>query len=372
MSKNKAIVIGAGIVGLAAARALAEQGFKVKVFERNEQAVGASIRNFGMVWPIGQPKGKLFDRAMRSRKIWLEICAKGKFWHNPNGSLHLLYHNDEMAVAEEFMKTNHEERGCDIITAKDALKKSKLANASGLKGALWSNTELIVESRQIIGQLPGYLEEKYDVSFKFGKAVSRVKPGKVFVGEKQYEADLIVVCSGADFETLYPETFAQSGITKCKLQMMRTDSMPKGDVGPSLCGGLTLTHYGAFADLKSLAPLKKRYNKEWAEQVKWGVHVLVSQSPNMELTLGDSHEYGQVFDPFDKAAINQLVLDYLRTFTNLKAIPISQSWNGIYAKLPGQTEFIAQPEKGVHILNGLSGAGMTLSFGLAEEWAKGL
>jgi glycine/D-amino acid oxidase-like deaminating enzyme len=39
----------------------------------------------------------------------------------------------------------------------------------------------------------------------------------------------------------------------------------------------------------------------------------------------------------------------------------------VYAKRPGHTEFIAHPDPQVTIVNALSGAGMTLSFGLAEE-----
>lgn len=63
MSKS-AIVIGAGIVGLATARALSLNGLKVTVIEKSGKAVGASVRNFGMLWPIGQPDGLLYNRAV--------------------------------------------------------------------------------------------------------------------------------------------------------------------------------------------------------------------------------------------------------------------------------------------------------------------
>jgi D-hydroxyproline dehydrogenase subunit beta len=73
-------VVGAGIVGLAHAYAAARRGQKVVLFERTNPAVGASIRNFGLIWPIGQPAGRLFQRALRSREIWRAISVEAGFW----------------------------------------------------------------------------------------------------------------------------------------------------------------------------------------------------------------------------------------------------------------------------------------------------
>lgn len=367
MSKS-AIVIGSGIVGLATARALAEKGYAVKVFERNDKCVGASIRNFGMVWPIGQPKGKLYERALRSREIWKQSCEEAAIWHNPVGSLLNVYEDDELQVIEEFVQLNKGYREVALLTAEETINKSTATNPNGLKASLWSPTEIIVDPREAIAKLPSYLAGKYEIEFHFGKAVSRIEHPKVFTGKEVHEADLIFVCSGADFETLYPETFAASGITKCKLQMLRTVPQTNNwQTGPALSAGLTLTHYGAFEECSTLAALKARVERELPEYVKWGIHVMISQNGLSEITIGDSHEYGLTHDPFDRDEINQLILFYLHRFTQIQDLEIAQTWNGVYAKLKGKTEYVATPESGVTIINGLSGAGMTLSFGLAEE-----
>jgi glycine/D-amino acid oxidase-like deaminating enzyme len=73
-------------------------------------------------------------------------------------------------------------------------------------------------------------------------------------------------------------------------------------------------------------------------------------------------------DPFDRKFINDLILGYLQEFATLKNPRIIETWNGIYGKFTdGQTELFYSPDKDVFIVNGVGGAGMTLSFGFAAE-----
>src|SRR5207249_1243918 len=95
-------VVGAGIVGLAFAWEAARRGKSVVVFERSPAAAGASVRNFGMIWPIGQPPGPDYDRAIRSRDRWLELGDRAGIWVNRCGSVHVAHAADEAAVLAEY------------------------------------------------------------------------------------------------------------------------------------------------------------------------------------------------------------------------------------------------------------------------------
>lgn len=361
-------VVGGGIVGLAIAYTAAKRGSKVAIFERHPKAQGATVRNFGMVWPVGQP-ADTFVRAMRAREVWLELAQKAGFWAKPWGSLHLAYHEDELHVLEEFIATTrHVGYKCQMLTPLETISRSSLVNPVGLEGAMYSSTEVNVDPREATEAIHQYLQKQLGVQIFYNTVITNISHPHLASNADEWQAENIFVCSGADFETLYPEVFKNSGMTKCKLQMLRTTPQPRGwELGPNLAAGLTLQHYNSFAHCESLQLLKKRLAKELPEYNRWGIHVLVSQTSLGELTLGDSHEYGFDLSPFDKNQINDLILKYLRKFLKLPNFEIAETWHGIYPKLPGKTEFIAHPESGVTIVNGLSGAGMTLSFGLAME-----
>jgi FAD dependent oxidoreductase TIGR03364 len=370
MSEKTAIVVGAGIVGLATARALAKKGYRIKLFERTAAAVGASVRNFGMIWPIGQPSGKLYDRAIRSRGCWNEIAGPAGLWSDPVGSLHLAYHADEWVVLQELFELFRAAgRKVELLNKEQVRAKSTVAVTGNCMGGLFSAEELIIDPREAIAKLPAYLRESAGIEFHWGQAVTAISHPTVTAGGKQFKADLIFVCSGADFETLYPEAFAGFPLTRCKLQMMRmVQRDPTERIGPALCGGLSLIHYGSFKAAGSLALLRKRYEETMTDYIRWGIHVMLAQNESGEISIGDSHEYGPAPDPFDRRDINQKILHYLSTFAALKDPVLVQSWNGVYAKLTnGDTDLYFSPEPGVHVINAVSGAGMTLSFGLAEE-----
>jgi len=122
-----------------------------------------------------------------------------------------------------------------------------------------------------------------------------------------------------------------------------------------------LLHYKSFTASASLSKLRIKIEEEIPEYLKYGIHVMVSQNNAGELTVGDSHEYGLDFDPFDKMEINKMILDYLKKLMHIDQWEMIQSWNGVYPIMTnGATDLFLNPEAGVYILNGIGGHGMTM------------
>jgi FAD dependent oxidoreductase TIGR03364 len=362
-------IVGAGIVGLAHAYEAARKGLRVVVFEKNLRASGASVRNFGMIWPVGQPHGLAYETALCSRARWLEVLEDARLPYWPDGSLHVVYHDDEAAVAQEFAETAPGlGYKCAWLNAGQVLGRSGAVQAHGLMGGLWSETELTVDPRVTLKKLPLYLKEKLGVEFRFGCCVHGIDPPQLDAGSERWAADHIIICSGDDFESLYPKVYAQSGLTRVKLQMLRTEPQPDGwRLGPALASGLTLRFYPAFAICSTLPKLKERIAAETPEYDRWAIHGLVSQTAAGELTLGDSHEYGLCVDIFNKDEIDALILRYISGFLNAPSLKIAQRWYGVYAKHPEKPYLSLQAAPGVRIVTSPGGSGMTLSFGVAAR-----
>jgi D-hydroxyproline dehydrogenase subunit beta len=362
-------VVGAGIIGLAHAYQLAKRGRRVIVFERNERASSASVRNFGMLWPIGQPFGPLRSMAERSLQIWLDVLRSSGLWHERTGSLHLAYRDDEAQVLEEFARECRQHgQPVERLRPAEVVQRASAVVVNGLRLGIGSHLEVCVDPREVIAQLPDWLSRTFGVEFQFNRSITVADMPNVFSGQARWSASRLWICCGDELGLLFADLLRESGLIRCKLQMMRSRPFHKSwRIGPMLAAGLTLRHYTSFRNCPTLPSLKKRIADETPWLDRFGIHVLVSQNGRGELVIGDSHEYGDAIEPFDKAEIDDWVLGYLKTFLNAPGLRIASRWHGTYAKHPTKPYLIEHPAPGATLIAGLGGAGMTLSFGLAEQ-----
>lgn len=371
MTKRVA-VIGAGIVGIAYAWRLAVRGVKVTLFERSKRAEGASVRNFGMVWPIGQPIEHL-DTALLSRSLWEEFLHETRAWSGPGGSVHLATREDELRVLTEFADSELSHGyDCRLASTSEVQQVCPAARNKPIIGGLLSQTEIGVDPREVIAAAPSWLSERYGVELAFETCIAEIDLPAVRSTKGEYwEFDEVVVASGADFATLYADVFADNALAKCKLQMMRTAPQPDGwRVGPMVASGLTLRHYPTFKMCPGIESLRQRIAEETPELDRYGIHVMAAQNGSGEVVLGDSHEYGGDITPFDSDEITRLMLRELRSIIDLPNWELLARWHGIYAiDSLGAPQFVHRPAPGVTIVIATGGCGMTMSFGLAEQWA---
>ena len=332
-----------------------------------------------MIWPIGQPAGEMHALSLRSREIWLKALHAAKLKFRPTGSLHVAHRPDEAEVLREFAEIGPAAGYlCKWLGPEATIAKSGAVQPANLQGSLWSETELTVDPREVIGQFPKYLQET-GVEVRYSSPVKRIELPRIEAisangaGPETWEASAAIVCGGDDFETLYPAIFAASGLTRCKLQMMRTVPQPDGwQLGPALASGLTLRFYKAFQICRTLPALRARIAAEKPDYDRWAIHLLVSQTADGAITLGDSHEYGLDVDIFNKSLLDDLILREAATFLRIPTWAIAEHWYGVYSLHPERPFFEAEPSPGVRIVTAPGGSGMTLSFGLAERTVKAM
>jgi FAD dependent oxidoreductase TIGR03364 len=162
-------VIGAGILGLSCALAAAQRGLKVIVIERGARALGASVRNFGLVTITGQDRDGVWPRARRSREVWSAVAARAGIPIVNRGQWISAQRPEAAAVLDAFLRTDMAE-GCELLTPATARRRCPELCPPGLEAVLWSPHELRVESRDAIPALAGWLAREHGVSFRWETA----------------------------------------------------------------------------------------------------------------------------------------------------------------------------------------------------------
>lgn len=355
-------IVGSGIVGLAHALAARRRGLSVVVVDREERPIGASIRNFGFVTVTGQRRGETWARARRSAEVWAEIAPKADIAIEHRG-LVVLARRPEAAVVLEAFATTEMGEGCELLTGEAARARYPHLNPNALAAALHSTRDLRVESRTAIPKLVAWLESE-GVTFQFSTAARAVAPPVLETSRGPIRAETFIVCPGDDLATLYPDFIAQRGVTRCILQMLRLES-PGYRLPGAVMSDLSLVRYRGYADLAESAALRAVLDREQPGELANGIHLIVVQSSDGSLVVGDSHHYGNSPAPFAAHEVERLMIDEARATLGV-APSVRERWTGTYASAAADM-FRAAPDPRIRLVMITSGTGASTSFAIAEE-----
>lgn len=360
-------IVGAGILGLAHALAAARLGKRVVVMDRDAQANGASIRNFGFITVTGQQAGPCWLRAMRSRDVWVEVAHQADIRIEHAGLCVGARRPEARDVLEAFLETEMG-RACQLLEPAAAAEKVSALRHDQLVGALWSPHELRVESREALPRLAAWLEAVHGVTFMRSTLVKEVNPPRIETTRGVVRAEHVVVCPGHDFLTLLPERIAAYGLTTCKLHMMRVrPASNPAKLGAAVMSDLGLVRYLGYAELPEAKALKDRLLVEQGDHLANGIHLIAVQSADGSLVVGDSHHYGETVDPFAPSEVDDLILDEFDAVLNLPERVVTQRWVGTYASSSDRLMLVDRPSENVRIVIITSGTGASTSFAIGEE-----
>jgi D-hydroxyproline dehydrogenase subunit beta len=359
-------IIGAGVCGLAHALAAARKGKRTVVIDRDAEANGASVRNFGLVTVTGQQAGECWRRAMRSREVWLEVAEAARFPIEQRGLLMVARRPEARAVIEEFLATDMG-GACRLVEPRDVAGYGLGLRAETFAGALFSPHEARVESRTVIPQLAAWLAERHGVTFLRETAVHSAASPRLETSRGPIEAGAIIVCPGDDFTTLAADRLKRYGLTRCKLHMMRVRPERFDERLPAVMSDLSMVRYLGYAELRAAAALRARLEAEQRAHLDAGVHLIVVRSSDGTLVVGDSHHYAPTPDPFAPTAVDDLILDEFAHVFDGSAPLVVERWIGTYASAPDRLMLVDRPSDALRIVVITSGTGASTSFAIAEE-----
>ncbi|XHS79834.1 NAD(P)/FAD-dependent oxidoreductase [Burkholderiaceae bacterium UC74_6] len=154
------VVIGAGVVGLAVARALAQRGLETVLLE-GERAVGqgTSSRNSevihaGLYYVPGSLKAEL---CVRGRRLLYEFCAEHGVEHRRSGKLIVATSGEQMETLERLQRTGVT-NGVEGLSLRTAAEAIALEPALHCVAALESASTGIVDSHGLMLALQGDFE----------------------------------------------------------------------------------------------------------------------------------------------------------------------------------------------------------------------
>ncbi|MFB6636053.1 TIGR03364 family FAD-dependent oxidoreductase [Streptomyces chartreusis] len=371
----RVIVVGAGVVGTMHAWQAVERGHEVVQIEREAEARGASLRNFGQIWVSGRAGGEELATALRARELWEGIGARVPgLGFRPNGSLTPVRGDLELAVAEAAVaREDAAARGHKLLTPDEA-RALNPALRGEFTAALYCERDAAVEPRTAQLALREELLKSPNYTFRPGREVREVVGAGAVRDDHGdvHRGDVVVLCTGAWLGGLVRELAGPDlPVRRVRLQMMQTD--PLGEpLTTSVADADSFRYYPAYASdaLDALNAGQAQARTAAAHRMQ----LLMVQRADGGLTIGDTHEYEHPFafdtveDPYDH------LTEVVESLLGRPLPKVRRRWAGVYAQCtdPGRVVHRQQVRDGVWLVTGPGGRGMTCSPAIAETTANEL
>lgn len=160
IEKVDAVVVGAGVVGLAVARKLALSGLEVVLLESAAAAgTETSSRNSGVIhagiyYPRGSLKAKL---CLRGRELLYDYCDRCGIPHQRTGKL-IVATSESQELTLEALARQGKENGVDDLESLSVAQIARMEPEVKARSALYSPSTGIVDSAALMLSYTGDLE----------------------------------------------------------------------------------------------------------------------------------------------------------------------------------------------------------------------
>lgn len=357
------VVIGAGVIGLAAARALALAGREVVVLERHG-LIGSEIssRNSevihaGIYYPTGSLKARF---CVAGRERLYAYCAARGIAHKRLGKL-IVATSDAQRPALAALKAKAEANGVTDLKELSAVEASALEPAVRVAGALLSPSSGIIDSHGYMLSLQGELEDH-------GGALALNSP---VTGGEIRDGGFTIDVGGADPLTLQCRLLVNAGGLGAQAIAGNLRGLDRKFVPPLY---LAKGHYFTLAGRSPFTHLVY----PMPEAAGLGVHVTLDL--NGRAKFGPDVEWIDRIDYDVDASRAAGFYTAIRTYyADLADGALEPAYTGIRPKLqapggPAEDFVIQGPEThgipGLVNLFGIESPGLTSSLAIADEVAR--
>ena len=149
--------------------------------------------------------------------------------------------------------------------------------------------------------------------------------------------------------------------------MLRVRPQPGFRLSAAVMSDLSLVRYGGYAALPEAQALRGQLDQEEATSLEAGIHLIVVQSADGSLVIGDSHHTFETPDPFASEAVDELILAHAHKALRLTQATVVERWTGIYPTGAAADCVIAAPNQQTRVVVVASGTGASTGFGIAKE-----